>query len=296
MGINPAEQGRTLTRRQVLKEGAKLFGMTAFLAACRADQTPPQSPRSQRELGIPEPTKPPLSNHEIIKNEIKRLGIQPNTKEQQLWKTRYLASPTMAVDETNLPLAERHIQDTLNLMRQSQIPQFNKAAAEYDKLKKERLITTNALLANKFARNSIAAVTEPRLTPDKSNIQAHITFNGTAILQKGNGLTLALTIAHELEHAKNIIALSRRFSSVPAVARVNLYPKEDDIQATIEEEAKGYGVEIQGFIEAEGMLQYPLPPEDDIIVVRAANFIKNGSTTDNKGWRDWVYNNLLKIP
>lgn len=297
MGTNPAEQGRTLTRRQLLAEGAGLLGITAFLAACRG-QTTPQSPRSQREIGIPTviPTetatpRPISENERLIRSETQRLGIISNAEEARLWQQfgykynkdyqQKFPTPELQIGE-----AKNRIDGVLTLMYNSKNTYLKKAADDFAQLKSQGF-TDYEMLPNALSSGRQTSVMEAGPKIINGRIMGLIQLSATKTLSETDDATLAIYLAHEIEHVRNIFEYDRTLPiSLPAEQKLEKHlAKRGDKKEYLAEEARGYAVQAQAYIVEYG---FGFSRHADSLEGLAADFIRSGNKNDSPGWLDVI--------
>lgn len=246
-------------------------------------RTPTPSGEKLKEL-----TPPTQTYEQVIKDEVIRLGIPPNPAEVALWQKGFQAG----THESSLQVGEQRVRDTLALMIQSKNPFLVTAAKDYENFEAQGKVSFSVGEGQKsFDRG---ALTSPQLR--HNGIHAHIDFATNTILNNIDASGLALLLAHEMEHVRNIHKFDATLpSSLPLLDRLFRHTiRATNTQDVIEEEARGNGIQIQAFLYDIALRETSLEGNDYYLIPHAASFIQCGGAMENDCWKEHVEKYLIR--
>lgn len=296
-----------MTRRQAI--GALTSVIALSLVGCRGDQTPPQTPLTQRELVTPpspptmkqtEATTPqPLSeNQRLIRTEIQKLGIAYTDDESRLWqqfgyKYNKNYEQTFTTPESQVTEAEKRIDGVLTLMYNSKNTYLKKAADDFAQLKSESIAGYVMLPDDRYLERQTSLMeTGPEIV--NGNIVAVIQLTAKRTLSEPDDPALAIFLAHEIEHVRSLIAYDRSLSqSLTAEQKLEKHrARRRDKKEYLAEEARGYAIQAQAYIVE---YRFGFTKGGSSLEGIAADFIRSGSQNDSPDWVNKIEDHLRSI-
>lgn len=222
----------------------------------------------------------------ILDNEIKRLGITFSPKERALWDNGLTRARSKEMMSRQL---ENFIDYTLELMAQSENPIFKTASEDYKRLRDDGLASHAVVPVRE--NQGYSAITKPQFRNNK--IHSHTSY-ADVIVQRRDPHSLALLLAHEIEHARGMLRFDASLAETTSIPdRIFLHSLRGQNQReTIEEEARGWGIQVQAFIYSYELTYYSMEPR---FITIAEQFVQCGNTRDNACWRSYVEKDILKI-
>lgn len=282
------EDPTPISRRQTLR---LLFtsGIVSAIAAC----TPARPPKRENPTPTARPIERELSTEEkIIKQKVQELNIQASTKEATLWKRGHRPPTTpLHFTETTRQEGIQILEETINMMIESENTYLQDAGKYYRMLKQsgELELDLAPLSPGRGAQTKIKNIITDAAGQKK--ILWIIQTNSHFILNTSGPIDRSSTLLHELEHVRN----GRNFIKISPAPTLEQKAASYTLtmnnlpQQIVEEEARGYGTELQGYIYLIGLLGLPpTDPTKNEQLQRAAAFVRFGATVDNKDWQDYV--------
>lgn len=237
----------------------------------------------------------PQTNEQIIQEEVKRLGIEVSGTEGRLWHNfGYSYSiEKKPINETTLQEATNRVQSTISLMEQSESPYFSTAANYILPLLSSGV--ANIAVYDQIGKTGSAMVTGAYLISKDNSLQIHwhIKISANEVLNNSSGPTLALQLAHEIEHVRNMIEFQNSLphNLSPQERLQKEYERYNNPQEYLNEEARGYRVQAQAYIVAYGLgfrggrgLSHE---------TYAAEFIRGGNDPDSAYWKNFIKQELM---
>ena len=272
--------------------------VAASIAGCSTVSPTIENPTIPTPITVPATQEIlPQTNEQIIQEEVKRLGIKVSGTEGRLWHN-FGYSHSMEkkpINETTLQEATNRVQSTISLMEQSENPYFSTAANYILPLLSSK--TASIDVYDQIEKNGSAMTTGAYLISKDKNPQIHwhIKISANEVLNNSSGPTLALQLAHEIEHVKNMIEFQNSLPHdlSPQERLQKEYERYDNPQEHLREEARGYGVQAKAYIAAHGLgfrggrgLSHE---------TYAAEFIRGGSNPDSPYWINFIKQELARI-
>lgn len=225
------------------------------------------------------------SDQDLILGEARRLGIFPDSDEQQLWQNSYQNTPEYLSPESSGTEFDNRLYGTLRLMQSSKNNNFKNASNDlHDMVKAGRVkIYKLAKWQGDMTAGVAFAVNE------SGNFEYELNISPDFVLNGSTALTLAGLLTHEVWHI-------RRFEEHLG-SNTGLLP-EEQVTALEEfmgsskqseiEEAFAYGREADAYIYQAGLMGALYGVEASGEENRAAKYIQLGSDSNNPGWREYI--------
>lgn len=246
-----------------------------------------------RFFGFPLGKPEVISDDSIFEAEYTRLGINKDQNEINLWKSENKPKSYPQKPDTyeNKVEAAAKVNGAIQTMKKSANPFLKDAAETIDRLRAEGKLSVG-IKSDLGAGDKGVNLMSTGHYVEGNDIKWEIQVSVGEILNLYDSLNIALKLAHETEHAKNLLKIDQENLHLTLEQRDLLQRRLGKTrQHVIEEEARGYAVEAQAYLYQFGLFRTRPKgtPEEEL----ALRFIKAKNDPKGLEWADYISKNRI---
>lgn len=223
------------------------------------------------------------TTEETIQREIQRLGIKPSKNEVELWRRYGFSRPRTPLTENNAGLNEAagRLENVVRVMSNSENPHFREAINILGPL----LISGEAELGLRHGAPDIKVMqAKADIKQDRLIWVIEVPLE---TINRLDSIQIAISLAHEVEHLRNMISYDNAMRNLPAQSRLLAQAQRaQDLDNFIREEMRAYARQAQAYIYQAGLMGVRDRGSSDEEL--AVAWIRSGKQVDSATWREYL--------